>query len=654
MSEKAWAVVGGLFAGAVCCGCVGAHLEPTPPATVAPPPLARAVVRPVAKAPVALEEYLKVSDVRGGASFSHDEALVAWLSSRGGQPEVWVEPVEGGPARQLTHTNGFVGGFEFSPTQDLMVYTADAAGDGAQHLYVTDSTGRAPTPLIPDEKPETRTDFLQWAQDGRSFLYMSNRRDPQFMDLYTYELATKRSQLVWKPSGTLTWAGASRDLRQHVLVDNRSDVDNALFLFSPGQAAPVALTPHTGQVLYWPAEFSPDGKSLYAVSDEGGEFQALVRIDLKTKQKTVEAAPRWDVDSAQFSARGTYFVTRVNVDGAAEVTMKEVKTGQRVPLEGFGTSARLVPRTFSPSDRFLVARTESERAPRGQWLLDLKEHHGRALEESLPESLAGRAFVEARSVRVPSFDGRDVPAFLLSPPGPGPFPAVIQVHGGPTSQAERRFDPLAQYLVSKGYVVLAPNVRGSTGYGKTWTTLDNRDLGGGPLKDVVACRAWLVEHAHVDGARVALMGESYGGYMALAAAAFTPTQFAAHVDFFGPSDLKSLVESFPPYFLAFGGLIFEKFGNPSDPKDAQYQHDRSPIHFAGNITQPLLVIQGANDTQVKKEQSEAIVKALKGRAVDVEYLLIEGEGHGFSKTENKLRAYQTVDRFLDRVLLEGH
>jgi dipeptidyl aminopeptidase/acylaminoacyl peptidase len=212
----------------------------------------------------------------------------------------------------------------------------------------------------------------------------------------------------------------------------------------------------------------------------------------------------------------------------------------------------------------------------------------------------------------------------------------------------RDFSRIRQYLLSKGFVVLVPNVRGSTGYGKTWTRLDNLDLGGGPLDDVVACKRWLVEQAHVAKDKVVVMGGSYGGYMALAAAAFKPDEFVALVDYFGVSDLKSLVESFPAYWATRATYIYKKFGDPKDPAHAAYQHDRSPLFFVDRMKRPLLVVQGEKDARVKADQSERIVAELKKRNVPVHYLLLPGEGHGFTKNENFLKAYQLTDRFLDR------
>jgi dipeptidyl aminopeptidase/acylaminoacyl peptidase len=274
-----------------------------------------------------------------------------------------------------------------------------------------------------------------------------------------------------------------------------------------------------------------------------------------------------------------------------------------------------------------------------------------ALDQPLPATLADHAMVPGKLVRIPSFDGKAVPAYLYLPPGPGPFPAIIDVHGGPNWQSQRVFSRIRQYLVSKGYAVLVPNVRGSTGYGKTWAALDNLDLGGGPLQDIVWCKRYLVEHAQVAADKVVVMGGSYGGYMALAAATFTPDEFAANVDYFGVSDMKSLVEGFPAYWSAGMPLVRQKWGDPKNPAHARYQHERSPIYFVDQVSRPLLVVQGELDARVKADQSERIVAALRERHVPVHYLLLKGEGHGFSRNENYLQAYRLTDRFLDHYLL---
>jgi dipeptidyl aminopeptidase/acylaminoacyl peptidase len=351
-----------------------------------------------------------------------------------------------------------------------------------------------------------------------------------------------------------------------------------------------------------------------------------------------------------YSETYRYLVTNTNVDGLPKIAITDSKTKKPVELPGATENAALIPVAFSKSDRYVAAISLTDNAPRALVVIDLDQRGSFQPVEPLPASLREKPMASGKSVRVPSFDGKEVQAYLYAPEGAGPFPAVIDVHGGPTAQSRRDFNAMRQYLVSKGYAVLVPNVRGSTGYGKTWTKLDNLDLGGGPLKDIIACKQWMVKEAKVDAKKVAIMGGSYGGYMTLAAATFTPDEFAAHVDYFGVSDLKSLVESFPPYWAAFATFIYQKFGDPKNPEHAAYQHDRSPLNFADKIQKPLLVVQGSNDARVKKDQSDRLVEKLKARGVPVHYLVIEGEGHGFSKNENRLSAYALTDRFLDRYL----
>jgi dipeptidyl aminopeptidase/acylaminoacyl peptidase len=408
------------------------------------------------------------------------------------------------------------------------------------------------------------------------------------------------------------------------------------------------LTPHKPPILHIPFDFSPDGKTLFISSDQAGEFRGLHTIDLVTKKLAKREQPKWDVEAAGFSQGGNYFYSMVNADGAPEVTIVEAKTNKPVALPAVGAPGPLVPLATSRSDRYVAALLQTDVAPQVVWVLDLKEGKGHRVADPLPPgSFDDFAFTAGQSVRVKSFDGLEVPAFLYAPKGHGPFPAVIDVHGGPTMQARRGFDNRTQYLVSKGYVVLVPNVRGSTGYGKTYTRGDDKDFGGAPLKDIVACKQWLIDHAHVDGGKVAIMGASYGGYMTLAAATFFPKEFAAHVDISGFSDLKTLVESFPAYWAADADRRHQKYGNPNDPKDAQYQHDRSPIHFIDKIERPLLVVQGANDPRVRKDQSDRLVEALKQRGVAVDYLVLEGEGHVFVG-QNGFYIMEVIDRFLDK------
>jgi len=625
-----------LFALVLFAGC--ATNRPVPSAPKAP------------AAPVALNEYFKILRV-GAASFSFDEKLVAYISNQGGRLDIWVQPAAGGEPWQISKASGMIHSLAFSPVKDQLLFEEDQGGNELPHIYLTDSMGQQPRDLMAKDPAHARTQFVRWADDGKSFLYLCNRRDPKFLDLYEYTLKSNKSELLWQSSGKLAFGLTSKDHKSFVLIETLSDVDSNLYLLQRGKKQPTLLTQHDGEINYLPTAFSKDAKALFYASDDGAEFSALYSMDVKSKKSTQVLKADWDVEDGHFSETFAYFVTETNADGKPQVVITDQAKKQPVTLPDIGLpQAVLVPRVFSKTDRYLAAALVTDSAPTTLYVVDLKENKATRLIEPLPESLRSRPMIASSSVRIPSFDGKEVPALLYRPAGNGPFPAVIKVHGGPTAQSLVRFDRLSQYLVSKGYLVLVPNVRGSTGYGKSYTKLDNLDLGGGPLQDVVACKRWLVANAKAFPDRIVVMGGSYGGYMALAAAAFTPGEFGALVDYFGPSDLKSLVESFPPYWAAFATAIYKKFGDPANPEHAQYQHDRSPLYFADKIQKPLLVVQGQNDARVKQDQSDRIVAELQKRKVPVHYLVLPGEGHGFSQIESELAAYQATDRFLDRYI----
>jgi dipeptidyl aminopeptidase/acylaminoacyl peptidase len=584
-------------------------------------------------------------------SFSHDEQLVAYLNDEGGRADIWVQPVAGGEARQITRADGFVHTLAFSPTSDVLAFEADIGGDELPHLYLTDSKGSAPRDLTPQMPAGSRTMFVDWADDGKTFLYLSSERDAKYLDLYEYDLAKNKPTRLWESSGKLSLWDTSRDHKRFIIVETNSDADSNLYLLERGSTKPVLLTAHTGEVVHEPRGFSKDAKTLYLTSDAEGEFSALYAMDLAKKTQKAVLKTNWDVEHAGFSHAFKYFLTTVNEDGSSALTLTDGATQQAVKLPAPPPGGSWIPISWSPRDRYLGVRLQGDAGPSAPYVIDLQASTARQIADPLPASLRERKMIVGESVRIPSFDGKPVPAFVYRPEGAaGLRPAIIDVHGGPTSQSRREFDRFRQYLVSKGYVVLVPNVRGSTGYGKAYTKLDNMDLGGGPLKDVVACKQWLVKEANVDPAAVVVLGGSYGGYMALAAATFTPKEFAANVDYFGVSDLKSLVESFPPYWTTDAEFIYRKFGDPKNPEHAKYQHDRSPGNYVDQIERPLLVVQGDKDARVKKDQSDRIVDALKQRNVPVHYLVLENEGHGFSKNENYLAAYKITDRFLDRYI----
>jgi len=652
----------------VACGGETGSPPPAAPTTAGSQPLASTptaaatphVSRKANKAPVALEEYFKTLRVRG-LSFSYDEKLVVTMSDRGGRADLWVQPIGGGTPTQITHAEGFIHSFAFSPTADVLAYEADKGGDELPHLYLTNANGDAPKDIVSDLPAGARTQFIDWARDGKTFLFLSSARDPKQEDLYEYDVKAGKATMLWKSEGAFALSGVSDDHKRFLVVETKSDANNDLYLVE--RAKPTErklLTEHTGDVLF-DANFTHDGRTLLLTSDEKGEFRALYSLDPATGKKQVAHEEPWDVEWSFDSKSGHYRFTESNADGAPQLTIVDAKSAKPLtipaPPKGLAWDALDFTRSgpmflgFSKNERYLGLVARGDTAPAVPYVIDLKAQTATPVSDVLPPTLHDHTMITATSVRIPSSDDKQIPALLYTPPGDGPFPAVIDVHGGPTGQSKRDFSTIRQYLLSKGYVVLVPNVRGSTGYGKTWTRLNNHDIGGGPLRDVVACKKYMVANAHVASDEVAVMGGSYGGYMALAAATFAADEFAANVDFFGVSDLKSLVESFPPYWAAASAEIYVKFGDPKNPADATYQHDQSPIYFMDRVKHPLLVVQGDKDARVKKDQSDHMVDGLRARGIQVPYLVLQNEGHGFTRQESYIKAYGITDRFLDRYVV---
>ncbi|HEX9576795.1 MAG TPA: S9 family peptidase, partial [Myxococcales bacterium] len=510
--------------------------------------------------------------------------------------------------------------------------------------------GGAARDLTADLPAGARAELAEWSQDGKTLLYLTSARDEKYLDLYELDPASGRSERLWESSGKQAFAVADHQHRRFVVAETLSDSNSNLYLVERGKAGAKLLTPHQGDVLYGPAGFSRDGRTLYLTSDQGGEFQSLYALDVETLAMKPILQPQWDVEDAGTSIDGRLLYAVINEDGTPRIWIRDEESHRELAVPK-APSGGFAPREFSRSGRYLGAVLRTDTTPAVPYVLDLQEGKAIQLADALPAPLRTLGIKSAEAVRIQTFDGREVPAFLYRARTASPAGAVIWVHGGPTGQSRRNFMLFPQYLLTKGYDVLVPNVRGSTGYGKTWTRLNNHDIGGGPLKDVVACKKWLVAQAGVPADKVVVLGGSYGGYMTLAAEAFAPEEFAANVDYFGVSDLKTLVESFPPYWTAFASEIYVKFGDPKSPADAQYQHDQSPLFFADRMVRPLLVVQGDKDARVKKDQSDRIVDSLKKRGVPVHYLVLENEGHGFSRNESYQAAYEATDRFLDRYLL---
>jgi dipeptidyl aminopeptidase/acylaminoacyl peptidase len=473
-------------------------------------------------------------------------------------------------------------------------------------------------------------------------------------------------------------------------ANEQLSLDNDLFLVDTQTRQATLLTPHQGSAQFGDVHFTQDGRHIIFGTNDNREFYQLARMDLQSKKvETIDIA-QWDLDASVMSDDGRMLAYTLNRDGFSELYVRSVtpdgtmspKEVSPISLPGKGIVGGL---EFSRDNRRLAFSFNGARYNPDVWLYDLQSNALAQLTHSSRAGLPQSTFVEPELVRFKSFDGREIPAWYFRPqvamatsttpglqvtvtPGSnnsstinvttgnttvsgvrigagGAFPVIVSVHGGPEGQERPGFSGIYQYFLSRGYGILAPNVRGSTGYGKTYTHLDDVRNREDSVKDLAAAVEWLRTQGGADPRRVAVMGGSYGGYMTLAAITLYPELWAAAVDTVGIANFESFLKNTSGYRRKLREVEYGSL-----ERDLEYLRSISPLYKVDRIRTPLFVIQGKNDPRVPYTEAEQIVEALRKRSAPVEYKLFDDEGHGIGKLSNRLIVYPMVANFLDRYM----
>jgi dipeptidyl aminopeptidase/acylaminoacyl peptidase len=595
-----------------------------------------------------MEEFFKTYHV-GSLSFSPNETQLAFVSDKTGLWQPYIMPVAGGAWRRLVETNDAVTAITWSPTrQDLIFFMMDKGGDENFHIYRTTPDGGTYEDLTPWEGK--RATFIGWSKNGRFLYYNTNQRDDRFMDTYRLDVETMTRDTVFENNTSLSVDAISPDDKILILNEFISATASNLYTYDVAskEMKPI-VTQKDGEGNYNFSDFSPDGGVYYILTDKGSEFTHLVTYNTTTGQWKTEWSPNWDVTGAGFSFKGTYYFTSINEDGLTKVSIVNAKTGEEFKLPPL-PPAEIIPAGFSRSEKYLRIVVDADSIPGDQYLFNVESHELTKLTNLFDNSqLTSEMLVESKLIHYPSFDGKMIPAWLYLPRNPYPgrrLPIVLDIHGGPMAQETPGYNPWTQFLVSRGFIVAAPNVRGSTGYGKSYYLADDGKWGEDPLQDVVYLKKYLASVPQADTSKTVIWGGSYGGYMVLAALTFTPTEFALGLDWVGPSNLFTLLASIPPYWQPFVEYFHKEIGNPAMPADSARMYRQSPLFFADRIQRPLLIVQGRNDPRVKVAESDQIVAAARKNGKQVEYMIFEDEGHGLRKRENKLKAYNAMWKFM--------
>lgn len=591
-------------------------------------------------------EQLMAGDSIGGVSWSPDDSRLIFTSNRTGIANIYVMPATGGPATALTNSvKETVSAIGYFPDDERILFSSDQGGNELAHIYVRELDGTT-RDVTPGAKHVAR--FVEWAQDGKSFFVQTNERDPRYFDLYEIKADGYAKTRLFENDKAYQVRAVSADRRY---VGLSRIVDNATkhcYVYDRTAAKLIQLTAEGKPVACEPQSFAPTGSELFYTTDDGGEFTFLVRQDVVTGRRVTVFKPYWDVSGAGFSRDGRTLVVSVNQDARSHPWLLDAKSFRPLPFINPMPDAS-VGLLLANHAKKAVLRASNGATPGDVLMLDLATGKRTPLLSARSPEVAPEDLVPGRVVRFKSYDGVSVPGILYVPRGAKAgdrLPAVIHVHGGPGDESAIGYRPLVQYLVNHGYVVFEINNRGSSGSGRTFYHLDDKRHGDADLDDVVAAKAMLAETAFVDPAKVAIQGQSYGGYMTLAGLAFRPDAFAAGVDLYGVSNWPRLLANTPSWWEDLRRLLFTEVGDPE--KDADYLKKISPVFHAANIRKPLLVLQGQNDPRVLPTESEDIVARVKANGVPVDYVVFPDEGHGFRKKANQIVAYRTIKAFLDR------
>ena len=632
--------------------CLASSLVLVLAAGTAEPAVAAPVAESAASRPTAYtaaQFYETVDHRRAGGSglaFSSDGRFVLMTSDQSGVFNAYAVPVDGGAAVALTtSTTNAIEALSWFPADERILVISDRGGDQRTRLYARERDGG-----LRDLTPEGRvaSNLLGWSGD-RSTLWITatapNRRAP---DILALDPVTYESRLLFQNPGMLIEA-ISPDGRWVALRRQSGSADSDLYLADLTQGGePRLITPHVGMIRHHVFDFTPDSAALIFGSDGAGEFGRAYRYNLADGATTEELKGDWDVIAANFSPSGRYRVSAFNADARTEMTVTDVTTGAPIALKGVPAGDIGAVR-FRQDEGQIVFTVSSSTSPADVFIADLSTGETRRLTQALNPAIKEDDLVEAIVVHFQGEGGVTIPANLYRPKGASadaPTPGVVMVHGGPGGQARRDYSPIIQHLVNHGYAVLAVNNRGSSGYGKTFFRMDNRAHGEADLRDVVAGGQWLRDQDWIIDDQVAVMGASYGGYLALAAQTFHPQAFEAAIDIFGVTNWTRTLGEAARLPESRRAALYDEMGDPAT--DAARHRRISPLFHAANIVKPLLVVQGANDPRVLKIESDEMVAAVRANGTPVEYVVFPDEGHGFRRRENRVAAQEAYLRFLNR------
>ena len=595
-------------------------------------------------------ERLYMTRSVGATAWSPDGKTIAFVSNLSGRNNLWLVPAEGGWPTQLTVSDQRQTSPTWSPDGKWIAYISDYDGDEQWDIFfVSPKTGQVlnitNTREISEESPT-------WSPDGRYLAYTVKPKTSSVYEIDVFDTLMRDTKHLTtdtpkdKMNVNPVW---SKDGKWIAYTQYQAKgTDSNIFIVEVSTGKHFPLTPHhLEEQLYTASDWSPDGKRLLITSNAGNGYDNVGLLELGTNKIDWLTQDKWEISGGNFSPDGKSVSWTANVDGNTDIYLYDLASGKTtsLPLPKGVNELGGAESAFTRDGKQLLYHHNGPTSPNDVWVYSLADGKSRQITNSLLAGVRSEDMVEPFLVHYPSRDGKwTISAFVYVPYNmarSGQNAAVVYVHGGPTSQTVNSFSRIIQHLVNQGYMVIAANYRGSTGYGKEFQHANLFDMGGGDLQDVLAAADWIKQTGYLDPKKIALMGGSYGGYMTMMGVTKAPDVWAAGIP----------IVPFVNYFTEIANedpvlreMDLATMGDPETNKDLY--HDRSPIFFVDQIKAPLLLLAGGNDPRCPKEEAQQVVDAVKKRGGVAEYKVYENEGHGFARVENQIDAYRRVSDFL--------
>ena len=601
--------------------------------------------------PADIARYLMARGA-GSAALSPDGETVAFIFSATGERQLWTVPATGGQPRQITFGNG-VTFFRWAPDGESLLYGADNNGDEQEAYYQIAADGGAETLVLPAVEGGFRR-FGAFSADGETIAYASTERNGLDFDIYTADLESGQSKRVYEGRFGFFAQSVSPD-GAHIVVTETvgEDADN-LYLLNTQTGALLTLSKpavenranHSDGGMAW----SDDARALYLASSAGRDFAALMRYDIESGAAELIASADHDIENVSLCSAGDrYLAWTENRDGFDALRIRDRKRGRDIapPVLPEGVYSL----SCTEDTNKILVRINGWRTPGDLYVIDLKTLKAARVFASTMAGLDADRLVRPESVRLTARDGVTLQGMLYLPDetsrkDAGAPPVLFQVHGGPSGQSRANFDPIVQYHVDRGVAVFEPNVRGSTGFGRAYSALDDREKRLDSIRDLIDMLDHLRKDGRVDAGRAAVAGGSYGGYAVNAVLAAYPDAFIAGVSLFSVADWVTALEVASPALKA-SDII--EYGDINEPQWRAFYTEQSPIRQADQIKVPVLFSHGVKDPRIDIAETETMVKALRKNGINAPYIRIPDEGHGWRKLSNRLFYYRREAEFLEKV-----